>query len=514
MSADICLILEGSYPFVAGGVSSWVHNIIKGLPHLTFTAVCILPSAREPHPYKYELPPNFIPPEVLYIHDVDKPRRSLFRRFSSRHVEEIRAFHKGLASLSHNDLVTMIDAFRQGRYPLWDLMHGKPAWDLLIEQIQERVPDAPFMNYFWTFRFTHLPMFKAMGVRLPEAKAYHAISTGYAGLIGTVARIRTGRPLLLTEHGIYTKERKIEIAQSEALQQNDEDRMRISKDLGLYQQLWVRLFYTLGRITYRYAERIVTLYEGNRQMQIKDGADQWRTEVIPNGIDLEGFQNLKPADYPPEEQDSFIVGFVGRVVPIKDVKTFIRACKAVSLKFANVQFWIMGPTEEDEEYYEECIDLVKILQMQDKILFLGRINVREYYPKLDMVVLTSISEAQPLVVMEANCAGIPVVASDVGACRELLEGRLPEDKALGPSGVITRVANPADTAAGMLGILTNYPLRKRMTRAGRERIARYYSEASLNARYDALYKELMEMPQWHGPGGTDHDDDEEGTWQV
>lgn len=512
MTADICLILEGSYPFVAGGVSSWVHNIIKGLPDLTFTAVCILPSAKEPHTYKYDLPANFQEPKILYIHDVTKPQKKLFNNFGKKHIEEIRAFHKALGSLSHEDMSTMIDAFQHNRYPLWDLIHGKPAWDFFLEQVQTLVPTAPFMNYFWTFRFTHLPMFKALGMELPEAKVYHAISTGYAGLVGSVARITTGRPLLLTEHGIYTKERKIEIAQSESLQHADDDRMRIQKDLGLYQQLWVNIFYALGRITYRYAERIITLYEGNREMQLKDGADPWRTEIIPNGIDIEGFQNLKPADYPSENQESFIVGFVGRVVPIKDVKTFIRACKSVSLKMPDVEFWIMGPTEEDEEYYEECVDLVKVLQLEKRVSFLGRVNVREYYPKIDMIVLTSISEAQPLVVMEANCVGLSVVASDVGACRELLEGRIPEDKALGPSGIVTRIADPSDTAAAIIGILSSYAMRKRMAHAGKERIARYYSEAALNARYNSLYRELMVMPPWNGPGGTAPGSEEEA-WQ-
>lgn len=512
MTADVCLILEGSYPFVAGGVSSWVHNLVEGLPQITFTGLCILPSEKEPHEYKYELPPNFLPPRVVYIHDVEKPKRSLFNHFGNRQIDEIRSFHKTLGNLSHDDLKAIIEAFQNNRYPLWELMHGKKAWDFLIEQIEDHVPDAPFMNYFWTYRFTHLPMFKVMSVKLPEARAYHAVSTGYAGLLGAVARITTGRPLLLTEHGIYTKERKIEIAQSESLQQKEDKRLRGNKDLGVYQQLWVKTFYALGRITYHYAERIITLYEGNRQMQIKDGAAPWRTEVIPNGIDLEGFRHLKPATYPEETQDAFTIGFVGRVVPIKDVKTFIRACKSVSLKMDNVRFWIMGPTEEDEEYYEECVDLVKVLQLEDTVSFLGRVNVREYYQQLDLVVLTSISEAQPLVVMEANCAGIPVVASDVGACRELLEGRIAEDRSLGPSGIVTRIADPSDTAEAILSILGSFATRRRMTRAGRERIARFYSEAALNARYDTVYRELMELQDWTGPGGTGPAA-EEPSWQ-
>ena len=108
-----------------------------------------------------------------------------------------------------------------------------------------------------------------------------------------------------------------------------------------------------------------------------------------------------------------------------------------------------------------------------------------------MVVLTSVSEAQPLVVLEANCAGIPVVASDVGACRELLEGNTEDDKALGVSGIVTRVVDPADTATGIIAILTNDELRKKMSLAGHKRVETFYRESDLNDKYLSVYKEFM-----------------------
>ena len=66
--------------------------------------------------------------------------------------------------------------------------------------------------------------------------------------------------------------------------------------------------------------------------------------------------------------------------------------------------------------------------------FLGFQKPDEIFPKLGLTVLTSISEALPLVMLESFASGVPVVATDVGSCRELIEGRLPEDRALGPAG--------------------------------------------------------------------------------
>ncbi|MDD4952489.1 MAG: GT4 family glycosyltransferase PelF, partial [Desulfovibrionaceae bacterium] len=201
------------------------------------------------------------------------------------------------------------------------------------------------------------------------------------------------------------------------------------------------------------------------------------------------------ADAPPaKEQQRFAIGFVGRVVPIKDVKTFIRACKIVHMRFGRVQAYVMGPTEEDENYFKECRELVRLMRLEAVVHFTGKVEVRKYYPSLDAVVLTSISEAQPLVIMEANCAGIPAVASDVGACRELIEGRTEEDRALGPSGLVTKVADPVDTAEAILKILTDARLRTAMSEAGKKRIARYYRESELIGRYLEAYRLQMAAP--------------------
>jgi len=181
------------------------------------------------------------------------------------------------------------------------------------------------------------------------------------------------------------------------------------------------------------------------------------------------------------------------VVAIKDVKTFIRACKVVSLRVPEVRFYIMGPTDEDPEYHQECRDLVEILRLDGHVEFTGRINVMDYYPRLDLIVLTSISEAQPLVILEANCVGIPVVASDVGACRELLEGRTEKDKSLGPSGIVTRVSDPTDTAEGITTILSDSELRRNMSLSGRRRVETYYQERDLNSQYLSIYREMMSL---------------------
>lgn len=494
---DVCLILEGTYPFVSGGVSTWVHNLIRALPDIRFCAVSIFPSKKETRELKYDLPENFHLEEIVYIHEYDLgPDSNASRRQRRQNVAAIADFHHQIRGGDFGQFEKIAALFQQPEksgLSVHDLIHGKDAWSFLVEQYGPEHNRVSFIDYFWTFRFTHLPVFKLLDAPIPRARVYHTISTGFAGMLAALAKHTHQRPMLLTEHGIYTKERKIEIAQAEWIYVAGGERVRVKRDVNAFQQLWINMFESLGRMTYQMADRIFTLYGGNRKLEISEGADPEKIEIIPNGIDIERFSSLKPAVFDEVEKSKtrFKVGFVGRVVAIKDVKTFLRACKIVALQMPYVRFFILGPTDEDPQYYQECKELVTLLRLKDVVTFTGRINVMEYYPELDLLVLTSVSEAQPLVILEANCAGIPAVASDVGSCRELIEGRTRNDRSIGPSGIVTPVADPVSTAGGVIRILSEPKTREQMALSGRRRVRRYYQERDLNRKYHGIYEQYM-----------------------
>jgi len=104
-----------------------------------------------------------------------------------------------------------------------------------------------------------------------------------------------------------------------------------------------------------------------------------------------------------------------------------------------------------------------------------------------VVVFTSLSEAQPLVMLEAGACGIPVVATQVGACEEMVMGKADEDPPLAPGGIITPLANPAATAQAVIDLLSDETLYLKSAAAARERVARYYDKNDQHAAYRALY---------------------------
>jgi glycosyltransferase involved in cell wall biosynthesis len=178
------------------------------------------------------------------------------------------------------------------------------------------------------------------------------------------------------------------------------------------------------------------------------------------------------------------------VVPIKDVITFIRACYQ-ALSKVELDVRVIGPCAEDSDYVRRCKELVDTLGVGSAIKFVGPMPPAIIYKDLDVVVLTSFSEGQPLVMLEAYAAGLPVIATDVGACREMIEGRSEPDRKLGPSGFVTRVGIPSETADALVRIAGDPGLRRRMGAAGRQRVLGYYRRKDMLDSYRNLYRELV-----------------------
>jgi polysaccharide biosynthesis protein PelF len=200
-----------------------------------------------------------------------------------------------------------------------------------------------------------------------------------------------------------------------------------------------------------------------------------------------------------------VVALIGRVVPIKDIKTFIRAIFIATRTMPDIEGWIVGPEDEDPTYARECHALAESLGLQRNLKFLGFQRMDEVLPEVDLVALTSISEALPLVVLEGFAAGVPAITTDVGACRELIEGGQPEDCELGVAGAVVQIANPASFASATIALLNDEPRWLAAQRAATQRAQRYYRRSQMIERYEEIYARANaqpDRPRKDSAGGT------------
>ncbi|WP_370154896.1 GT4 family glycosyltransferase PelF [Ferrovibrio sp.] len=488
--ADICMILEGTYPYVAGGVSSWVHDMLRTHADRSFHLVCLLPDRQE-RQHRYTVPGNVVGIDHVYLQEIapgSRPRpgdHRLFRRMESGITAMVRGGR--LEDLARLDAALAPMRRRLGRRRL---LNSAAAWQSILRLYERELPEASFLEFFWSWRSMMSSLFAVMLADIPPARLYHTISTGYAGALAARAHIATRRPVLVTEHGIYTNERRIEITMANWLHEVNAGSLALQRKKRDLRDLWIDSFTGYSHCTYSAASRIITLYGGNQDLQRRDGAPEDRLLVIPNGIDFDRFAAIPRVNggRPPT------IALIGRVVPIKDVKTYIRAAGLLRRQIPDLQALVLGPTEEDPAYDRECRELVAMLGLGETVLFKGQVKLDDWLGRLDAIVLTSISEAQPLVILEAGAAGVPTVATDVGACREMILGPPDETPALGDGGAITPLANPQATAAALAGLLRSPERLAEASRAIRERVRQRYNKRHLDRIYADLYAETMALP--------------------
>ena len=492
---DILIVSEGTYPYVRGGVSSWIDQLMRGLPQFRFGILFIGSRREEYEGIQYDYPDNLVYLSETYMFETEHAHSVKARRGDPDALSKISQIHdwfKDPQAALPRKLQELDFYLEEVDEPFF--LHSARAWEYITTLYEQHAPDMPFVEYFWTVRSIHAPIWKLANIAKVlsgKAKLIHTPSTGYAGFVGTLLSQNDSIPLILTEHGIYTKERRIDLLSSHLFGSSKSDLARERGEDDYIKQMWIRFFEGIGRFCYSCADPILSLYKGAQQAQIAYGADPRRCRVIPNGVDTE---RLAGACEARREEIPHVVTLIGRVVAIKDIKTFIRAIRIAADTMPDIEGWIVGPMDEDPDYAMECMQIIQNLDLSDKVKFLGFQNILDILPKSGLLTLTSISEGMPLVILEGFAAGVPCVATDVGSCRELIEGALDDvDIAIGKAGEVVPIADAAALASAYTALLGDSTRWQRCQANALRRVTTYYRQEQFLQHYRDIYEEAL---QW------------------
>jgi glycosyltransferase involved in cell wall biosynthesis len=465
-----------------GGVSVWCDQLIRGLSEVRWEMVALTVDGTE-RPV-YDSPPNLDRVSTIPLWTASgsgrraaRPGRAFQMAYEaflaalmtpldtrpdqatvnrSRFLLALRGLYEyaadggdlGSALLSNPALTTLMDA--------WHDIHA----DLPTEGTGEGgLTLADAADAAWLTAH----MLRPLSVDPVRADVVHASMNGLCTLVGMAAKWRYGTPLVISEHGIYLRERYISYLH--------EDAPHAVKVLIL------SFFRSLAGAAYLFADALAPHSSYNRRWQLHNGADPDLMWTMYNGVTPEEFP---PAQAEPAEPT---IAFMGRIDPLKDLHTLIRAFALVRERIPAARLRIFGGTPAINEVYRmSCVRLIEELGLTGAARLEGPVaSPVDAYHGGSVVALTSISEGFPYTVVEAMACGRAMVCTNVGGVAE----------AVGEAGIVVAPRDFAGVAEACVKLLSDDELRHRLGALARTRVLENFTlQRSLDA-YRAVYQGLL-----------------------
>jgi polysaccharide biosynthesis protein PelF len=455
----VCIISEGSYPIARGGLSEWAHQLIRLLNYVDFDIFCIAPTGRERQ--IYEKLPNV---DRVIISGLAQPSvQSNGARLSKPISVDLANSLSSVLSGSPLDCERVVDLLGQHNVGKpW--LRSKTYWDSMVQLYRNSYPDTSFSDFFWTTQGIYSMLLDGLNLvdELPPADIYHSLTSGLGGLVGSMAKVLRGRPLVVSELGQYMRERAIELSRCNIREESQRQIIKFSE--------------TMLRTSYKYADLIVPVSKSYVPPEVELGADPNKVRIVNNGIDVNKF---KPN--PSRNGNGIpIVGCFARIVPVKGQMTFIKACKKV-LENHQANFVLVGEVQ-DREYYQQCQALVQELGLTQNLKFIGYVdNLLEWYQRVDIFVLVSQWEGIPLALLEAMSCGLPSICTAVGGIPDILSDT--------EAGYLVPPNDSDSLASRICELLDDETLRKTMGLRASQLVKEKYSIEDMADRILSVYLE-------------------------
>lgn len=508
VDVDVAIVMESTYPYLKGGVSAVVHDIITGNPDLTFGIIHITWDSHSPLKDLYGMPDNVAWVKVLYL-SMEEHQEDFLRA----RPRDLRMNRRQRRELSRRILGAMLSLAQDGQTePLWDLIseglsasRRYPVWAILgtrefMEAYHDMMPDLgmSMTDIFWCLRDFFSLAYAVLAEPVPRAQVYHAHTTGYAMLLGVNAAREHGTKVLLTEHNLYVRD-----TVNTLLERRLDLNVRLTDyrtfDVSGRERMWMAWWLEMGRLCYPYAYASTYLYPRAITEANELGGDSGRAIVIPNGIVTSEFDASYAArlaaieEIKKEGADKHLwkLVYIARVVPIKGLLDMIDSVRLMVDRGLNIHLDVCGPTEHMPSYFEQCLTRIVEQGLESVITIRGTVKVRELLPEFDLFVLPSYNEGLPVVSLETMGAGIPTVSTDVGAVRSVVEDLIVTDEGetWDPCGIIIEPGDPTVMADKVQEVISDVDLYERLSLNARGRVEAAYDLVKVNASYNTIYRQ-------------------------
>ena len=475
----VLMINWDCYPNIAyGGVYVWVKNLIDSMSDYEFIVIDELS-----HPNSnanYVIPPNVT--KVIEVpifgcfryEEFLKRNEHLVVRIMRTKEETIKELFIPLykeflmAVLSERcdssriaDLVIKLHDFFKVYDPKKCLEHPL-AWEVFLDYLNKdpiynRMNLKETVNAFQAIQKS----INMLSIEIPKVDIIHSALAWLPSLAAVYAKKESNCPLIITEHGLAFRD--------QLLTYNGyiyDDASRI---------FWKVFTRNVVLTMYSVADLVTPVCDSNKLWEESLGADPRKIKVIYNGINTSKF---RPIDIQREDKRPTVV-CVSRLDVLKDVVCIIQAIKQVKMEIPEIQCLLYGGSA-DLEYALKCISVVKELQLEDTVKFMGPTKEPERaFNSADVVAYSGISEGFPFTIIEAMACGKAIVASDIGGVREALEG----------CGILVRNRQPYELAKGIVKLLKDENLRRQFEVAALKKATDEFGLERCCERFRKVYEE-------------------------
>jgi len=503
---DVALIAESTYPYLRGGVSAVMHDIITSHPSIRFGVVHITWDSKGSTTQGYEVPNNVSWITPLYLsmqeHRADfmamRPRNlHLLPRNRGQLALEVAAALGAICADDCTPFWRLYDSRINPRYC------KKPVWPLLttreLMRLVERIcpSDMSFASMFWLLRDLASQTFAVASFDYPPAAIYHAHTSGYAALAGALAARQNGAGFVLTEHNLYVRDTiNQRIGRSMALPVTRSD--WLTADVSVEDRVWMAWLTEMTTVAYDAADELTYLYPAALDEAAGLGAPTSQARVLANGIKVDAFETTRQRQRERDEKRErighvWVLAYVARIVQVKGLLDLLETLALVVERgWRSFELRVMGHADETPEYLEECKRRVAELGIESFVSFVGPQWLPEAFSEVDLIVLPSHNEGQPLAILEAMTAGLPTVGTRVGGMEELLCDPLRRNgREVGPCGIIVQPHACHEMADAIIRVARD----KRMYRMFREnafaRVKHAFQLSDAMRAYAELYGELV-----------------------
>jgi glycosyltransferase involved in cell wall biosynthesis len=467
----VALVSEGTYPYALGGVSLWCDQLIRGMPEYRWEMVALTVDGTEREVWKRPDNLECVRSIPMWSAAPFGRRRRPGSAFTSAYGSFLTALLDPLDPRSDQAAVNRsrfllalrgLYEYTAGGGSLADALTGNDSLTLLMDAWHDRYDDglnlADGIEAAWLIE----RMLRPLAAPPVVADVVHASMNGLSMLVAMASKWRHGTPVVMSEHGIYLRERYLA-----ALHEDTPHAVKV---------LLLSFFRALAGGGYLVADALTPHSSYNRRWQVQHGADPARMWTMYNGV--------APEDFPPagSEPDRPTIVFMGRVDPLKDLHTLIRAFADVRTRVPGARLRIFGGTPAGNEVYRNsCVRLIEELGLSDCAALEGKVESQvDAYHAATLVVLTSISEGFPYTVIEAMACGRAVVCTNVGGVAE----------AVADAGIVVSPRDHLAVADACVTLLTDHDRRARLAAAARSRVLDLFTLRQSVDAYRNVYQQL------------------------